>query len=72
MKNNIIIAVVLSILAFILGSKFYKNKKELQGEVYDYALQEGLNHVKSEADVTKKWFNQLKNSLPDLKKIWKF
>jgi len=55
------------VVAFFLGFQTKKNEAEISGYVVEKGLNMAKNEIKSQADVTKNWFNQLTNQW---KQIW--
>ncbi|NDW09067.1 hypothetical protein [Dysgonomonas sp. 520] len=67
-KNNGVLWVILCILAaFLLGIKIKSDEDKLKQKALETAAGIAVDTVKSEAAVTKAWFNQLTNTW---KQIW--
>lgn len=54
-------------VAFFLGFQTKKKEAEISGYVVEKGLNMATNEIKSQANVTKNWFNQLTNQW---KQIW--
>lgn len=66
-NNLIIFAVLAAVAAFFLGFQTKKNEAEISGYVVEKGLNMATNEIKSQASVTKNWFNGLTNQW---KQIW--
>lgn len=68
-NNNTWFYVLIAVgVAFFFGYKYTENKKKAEKKLVEEASKQGIDYVKLQANVTKDWFNQIKNTI---KQVWK-
>ena len=64
--NYFLVAIGVAV-AFFIGYSAKKNEEAIYHAAGKLAVDQSVNYLKNEVNVTKNWFNQLKNQI---KQIW--